>query len=112
MAMNDTATVAATSASLPPTTSPPISLAYAVASAELALHPVALCISGLNLVVLWGSRFLHPNLRFILICQSWAIVGFELQRLWVVPMKLLGNDIFFPAPIFLQVCQSKYLLFP
>jgi hypothetical protein len=111
--MNDTTTTATTSSTMIPPNSPPtllLWLAYAVAMAEFAAHPIALCISALNLLVLWDSRFLHPNLRFILLCQSLDIVGFEMQRFCVVTMKLFGNDIFFAGPIFFQVFK-RFLVY-
>jgi hypothetical protein len=80
-----------------------VGVAFGLASLEFALHPVALCISALNVLVLWSSSFLHPNLRFFLICQSVGIAAFELGRWAVIWQKFIGQDIFRPAFVGLQV---------
>jgi hypothetical protein len=88
-----------------------LALAYVFASVELALHPAVLCISALNLWVLSSSRILHPNLRFILICQSLAIVGFELERIGLIWQKFLSGNVFNPGLVAFQVILAAFSMY-
>jgi hypothetical protein len=109
--MDNSTTTAKSTSSTAAAPIPPfyIGLAYGVESFELLLHPVVLLVAVLNVRVLSDSRFLHPNLRFILLCQSVAVLCYELQRIGCVWQKFLSGDIFNQGHIVFQV--SHFLKF-
>jgi hypothetical protein len=88
------------SADFPSDFSPPpflVSLAFGIAGLELCLHPLIICVCLTNLAILWSTEILHPHLKFILLCQSVAIMGAETVRIAMVVQKFALADIFNPG---------------
>uniref|UniRef100_A0A183C3G0 Ion_trans domain-containing protein n=1 Tax=Globodera pallida TaxID=36090 RepID=A0A183C3G0_GLOPA len=60
-------------------------------SIELLIDIVVLAVACLNLAVIGTTKLLHPNLKFILITQSVAVVFFVLVRLIYSFFFLIGT---------------------
>jgi hypothetical protein len=80
-----------------------INLAYILSIIELIIHPFIFLISFINLLILIQNNILHPNLRLLLIGQSFTIILFEITRFLLVLQKFISGYIFNPGFIILQV---------
>uniref|UniRef100_A0A914HC84 Uncharacterized protein n=1 Tax=Globodera rostochiensis TaxID=31243 RepID=A0A914HC84_GLORO len=79
-------------------------LAYTFFSFEFVTNISVLAIACLNLAVIGPTKLLHPNLKFILITQSVAVVLFVLARsAALVPKFISTDDLFTPANMILQI---------
>uniref|UniRef100_A0A183C3X7 Proton_antipo_M domain-containing protein n=1 Tax=Globodera pallida TaxID=36090 RepID=A0A183C3X7_GLOPA len=78
-------------------------LAYTFFSFEFVTDIFVLAIACLNLAVIGPTKLLHPNLKFILITQSVAVVLFVLVRSAMLVPKFISTDyLFTPANLILQ----------
>uniref|UniRef100_A0A1I8BEY5 7TM_GPCR_Srx domain-containing protein n=1 Tax=Meloidogyne hapla TaxID=6305 RepID=A0A1I8BEY5_MELHA len=98
MSLNSTTTI--TTINIPPQIF--INIAYILSILELIFHFFILFISLLNLLILFKTNILHPNLRILLIGQSLSIILFEIQREILISQKLISGDIFTSGHIILQ----------
>uniref|UniRef100_A0A914HAI5 G protein-coupled receptor n=1 Tax=Globodera rostochiensis TaxID=31243 RepID=A0A914HAI5_GLORO len=79
-------------------------LAYTFFSFEFLTDIFVLAIACLNLAVIGPTKLLHPNLKFILITQSVAVVLFLLVRSAMLVLKFIStDDLFTPANLILQI---------
>ncbi|KAI3420006.1 hypothetical protein GPALN_003345 [Globodera pallida] len=76
-------------------------------SIELLIDIVVLAVACLNLAVIGTTKLLHPNLKFILITQSVAVVFFVLVRSAMLLIKFISNDdLSTPSNLILQDLMS------
>src|SRR4051794_10170308 len=79
---------------------------YGLSCSEFILHPAIISLSILNFLVLSSTGILHPNLRFILQCESIIIFASELSRLVWDACKFANGDIFISTPTAFKVLEK------